>query len=102
VRIGRRQHHPASRARADHREQAALVGKAAPVDLGAGDRPIERREIEHRLGPGQAREVPLERVEHDDRVELATGGGVCRQHVHLVVAALDSRCEDRPALRRVE
>ena len=102
MRIGRGEDDAPARARADHREQTPFIGQAPAVDLGASDDAVERAEIEHRLGPGQAREVALERVEDDHGVELATGGRVRGQHVDLVVVGVGGGCEARRPLRRIE
>ena len=59
------QHHP---------EQAAFVLQARAVAIRLGDEPVERGEVEHRLGPGQAREVPLHGADDDHGVELAADG----------------------------
>ncbi len=102
MRIGRGEDDAPARARADHREQTPFIGQAPAVDLGASDDAVERAEIEHRLGPGQAREVALERVEDDHGVELATGGRVRGQHVDLVVVGLGAGGEARRPLGRIE
>ncbi len=84
VRLARGQHDAVPRAAEHHAEQPALVLQAGAVALGLRDRPLERREVEHRLGPGQAREVPLDGAGDDDRVELGARRAVRGEDPHGV------------------
>ncbi len=63
--------------------------------------PLEHREVEHRLGPRQAREVPLGHAGHDHRVELApdraVGGQAPAPRRRGRVPTPSTRARARPA-----
>ena len=80
VRLARGQHDPGPGATEHHPEQPAFVLQAGAVALGLRDRPLQRRQVEHRLRAGQAGEVPLDGSRDDDRVELGADGAVRGQH----------------------
>ena len=84
MRIAGGEHDASAGPRGDHVEEAVLVFEAQPVPVGLGQPAIERPEVEHRLGPGEAGEVPLGRSHHDHRVELEPGGAMGGQDPNTV------------------
>ena len=89
------------RATQHHPEQAAFVLQPGAIAIRLGDEPVERVEIEHRLGPRQAREVALDRADDDHGVELTARGSVGRQDLHGVGVAAFPRREARTAFAGV-
>ena len=63
-------------------EQAAFVLESRPVPVGLRRPALERREVEHRLAPSEARETPLLCANDHHRVELETRRSVGRQHAY--------------------
>ena len=60
--------------------QMTFVLQSLPVPVCLGGLSLQHAQVEHRFRPGQAGEVPLDRADHHDRVELQSSDPMSREH----------------------